>query len=558
MEDYCARSSTQCGIENVLAIDLGTTTVKVVVLQGCRQDENCAKRPKIVFEASKDILENDFKRYEERDEGSGLDGRSEQSIPAVLTTLGSVLKRIPAKIQMAISSIGVSCQMHGCAFWKQEDESFKNSLFVNWQDKRCSSAFIEETFCMLTPDSNVPQSGYGWATVMHFLLKEPKGACAFNRICTIGDLLVHKLVGNPTNDIATCHANAQSWGAYNLIERVWDKQFLEAFEGLTSQISEELQDSLKMVPPRIVEPGTCLGRLKKDSLFVSTFFGDVFEHVAIDQVSVFVCLDDLSASLFGKSGESKDDANCIVNIGTSLQISYILPPIIPLKSMLNSIQNVPSSDISGPLEVRPFLDRGYVLVWASLNGGNCLHLLLKSWIDMYEQVQCALVDSATNDCSVLRHSEETSFSRLYAWCDQLMLNRLSTDLVCDPCWNGERGNTSQVGLFSNIHVISDCGSSRLNFSMEDQCLSLIFGMCCKVVKLLDVFDNIVQNTGRPNETLPIRHILLCGGLPARMKSFKPLFVKTLERYARGAGACISNEDAAYGCALYTLDVLFKS
>ena len=115
---------------NVLGIDIGTTSVKVILSN--------AKGKTILNSSIKDtnstiINQNQFYH--------------EQNVDKIFETIREILNEMKGDGLNNVRHIGISGQMHGVLFWNDDkDESGYNrhSNLITWMDQRCNTdGFIE-------------------------------------------------------------------------------------------------------------------------------------------------------------------------------------------------------------------------------------------------------------------------------------------------------------------------------------------------------------------------------------------------------------------------------
>ena len=433
-----------CDYEHLkLGIDLGTTTLKLVVT-GVRNDsydieclyQTCGKAPEYLSG-----IPSDFK---------------EQNVNEIINVLSNLTRDIPENLLKLISAICVSTQMHGIVFWNNSLDS--DPKLITWEDKRCDDNFLEKTFSKISSSSNKGKSGYGWATYTYLVAQNDKRVSCSSRIGTLGDYLVYNLLG-ASGRVAMCHANAQSWGTYDLLSKNWDKNFVE-------QLLNEFNVQDISVIPSICDAGTVLGKVAHESSFASRLFG---RHAAeTERWDVFVAIDDLSASVF----PLQTDGAIVINLGTSLQLSYLV-----------SEETLPLCDnsMNSFFEVRPFLKHGYLIVWASLNGGNTLSCLLQSWLGWYNEME-QVFGKAGSDTENDTFKNNELLEQLFLHVDNIVEDMCKEGLPtrdmlqCYPWWNGERCCPNLTGSFTNIVSSGKC----LNISLADQAFSLLWGLCVSI------------------------------------------------------------------------------
>ncbi|XP_011306342.1 sedoheptulokinase isoform X2 [Fopius arisanus] len=318
--------------ELTLGIDLGTTSVKVVVYSRAKGE--------IVAKQSKDTQAN-------VPSDLGIDG-NKQDVPKILSAVHSCISRLPKDLLRQVTTIGVCGQMHGVALWKgqrpsADEKAFKLEIpktevshLYTWQDSRCDAEFLNS----LPPSrSHLPvHSGYGCATIFWFARNKPEKLSKYNRCGTVQDLMVNLLCGS--EDVAMSSQNAASFGYFLTEEGKFEMETMS-----TSNFPIDL------LPKRILRPGEIAGHL------MHTWFG------IPEGVPVGVALGDLQCSVFALL-KGPDEA--VMNISTSAQLTYVQPTFKP-----------GDAEDSATVEYFPYFKDEYLAVSASLNGGNSLASFVK-------------------------------------------------------------------------------------------------------------------------------------------------------------------------------------
>ncbi|VDP23272.1 unnamed protein product [Soboliphyme baturini] len=269
---FLHRQSKQMNI--VLGIDLGTTSVKVVLYRFPKILSQCC----LPHEAT---ISSEDKSFHQQDVA--------KIFAAFERCVKSVLLASPINMQ-SVSAIAVCGQMHGCVLWAERDihrfttaqqaicalasgDWSEISPLVTWLDRRAVGPFLDS---LPLPKSHVvPRSGFGIVTLLWWLrngmLPGPSSAC--NCAGTVQDLLVACLclLQRP---VMTNH-NAVSWGYFDDVNSFsWNESLLER-EGLQHNFL-----------PEVVSAGSIAGFLK------GSF------HGILDGVPVFAALGDFQATVY--------------------------------------------------------------------------------------------------------------------------------------------------------------------------------------------------------------------------------------------------------------------
>lgn len=324
----------------VLGIDLGTTSVKVVLVS--------RETKQIVAKQSKDTQAN-------VPSDLGTEG-NKQDVPKILAALHSCISRLPKDLLRQVICIGICGQMHGIALWKlpvdcthEEDSVFKLEInrehvshLYTWQDGRCDPKFLSS---LPKSKSHLPtHTGYGCATLFWFARNKPEKLNKYNRCGTIQDLVVSLLCKK--REVAMSTQNAASWGYFLTEEGQWEMDTL--LEG---------KFPVQLLPSEILASGQAAGQL------AHMWFG------IPAGIPVGVALGDLQCSVFALL---RDPTDAVLNISTSAQLAYV-----------NSSFKPRSSSEPQKIEYFPYFEGKYLAVAASLNGGNSLATFVKSlqqWI----------------------------------------------------------------------------------------------------------------------------------------------------------------------------------
>jgi sedoheptulokinase len=248
--------------------------------------------------------------------------------PALIITLISEIVKDLSALGLHVSSIGIAGQMHGILYI--DDRGNHVSPLFTWQDQRGDLPFAgeggrTETYAQhLNRLTSYPSAtGYGLVTHYYNMLNHlvPENAA---KLCTIADYAAMKLSlqSAPVIDPSM----AAGLGFFDLEALNFDQTALQ-LAGIDSHI----------LPP-VLGSGTVIGHT---------------EH----QIPVVGAIGDNQASFLGAVRDIP--SSVLINIGTGSQISVYTDRLIR----------------SEVLDTRPFPGGGYILVGASLSGGNSYALL---------------------------------------------------------------------------------------------------------------------------------------------------------------------------------------
>lgn len=325
------------GSRYVLGMDIGTTTVKVAVVD--------AENRRLVQSLSRET-----KAFSPSDLGHL---GNEQDPHKICTALQFCVSRLPKECLQRVVKIGISGQMHGVLLWKGGEGWTQNhfgryettasvSQLFTWQDGRCTPEFLAT---LPEPDSHLRLStGQGCATLFWLQRHRPDFLAKFDQVGTIADYVVAMICGldKPVMSVQS----AASWGYYNTVNDQWNLDKLQANEFPVH------------VLPVVVQAGEVAGKLDSDWYGIA------------EGTPVAAALGDMQCSVFSTLETERD---AVLNISTSAQLSFtmhrgFLPPLFaPLQ----------------PTEYFPYFGGLYLAVAASLNGGNVLASfvrMLQQWI----------------------------------------------------------------------------------------------------------------------------------------------------------------------------------
>ena len=199
--------------EYILGIDLGTTTVKVALME--RTNRTIVK-----------TLSRETKAQIHSDVGSL---GNEQDPQKILTALQFSVSALPKEDLLRVRGVAISGQMHGVILWKNGEgwsrnqygryEVGQSSQLFTWQDGRATSDFLES---LPSPRSHLKlASGLGCATLLWFIKNRPEFLEQYDRGGTIQDMVVAMLCGLD-KPVMSVH-NAASWGYFDTVSKTWNK-----------------------------------------------------------------------------------------------------------------------------------------------------------------------------------------------------------------------------------------------------------------------------------------------------------------------------------------------
>lgn len=314
-----------------------------------------------------------------------------------------------------VGAIGLTGQMHGIIYL--DDSGRHISPLFTWQDGRGDRV----TEAGKTPVQEIRDrfglnaaSGYGFVTHLYHVRKSlvPEGA---KKICTVADYIGMQLTERIT-PLVHC-SNAASFGLYDAKEN----RFL-------SDVLRDLDIDCTIAPE------------------VTDYFETLGSYRGIP---VTVALGDNQASFLGSVGT--ETGAVLLNMGTGGQISVLS----------DHFREIPGID------TRPFLKDKYLLVGASLSGGQAFAML--------ERFLRSYVISSGGE----NRSQYDIMLRLAEAGEQS-----SDPILAETTFCGTRQDSSGRGSFQNI--------SESNFTPENLICSVLFGMA---QELFDMYSQIAPHAG---------------------------------------------------------------
>lgn len=206
------------------------------------------------------------------------------------------------------------------------------SALYTWQDTRCKPEFLDS---LPEPDSHLKcYSGYGCATLLWMLKHQPEKLKKFEYAATVQDFVVTMLcdLGTPV----MCDQNAASWGYFNTEKNEWNHEILRSVDFPLNLL------------PKIAKSGEIAGKLNSSWNGIPA------------GTPVGVALGDLQCSIIATL---EDEQDAVLNISTSAQLAFVV----------NNIKDLGCATV----EHLPYFNNTYLVVAASLNGGNVLATFVK-------------------------------------------------------------------------------------------------------------------------------------------------------------------------------------
>ncbi|XP_041456947.1 sedoheptulokinase-like [Lytechinus variegatus] len=388
-------------VDTKLGIDLGTTSVKLSLINGTSRE--------VLFAVARPTAARTV----------GVESpplSDEQDVKKIFITIQACINDLAqfysaCDVTYKLKAVGVTGQMHGIVFWrsdltiddivKEKDDGIesqeKYSNLFTWQDGRCTPEFLAE---LPSPDSHLRlATGHGCATAFWLQRNSSHFVQRFDRAGSIMDMFVTLICGIETPIMST--QNAASWGYFNCKTNTWNSQKLSR-AGFPVHLLPEVRD-----------PGSIAGQINRCSWC---------DGVLPEGVDVGVGMGDLPCNMLPVL---QTPTHGVISISTSAQIvTTTSPGFTPT-----------ASDGSSPIEYFPYFDRKFLSVAASLTGGNVLaHLVttLQEWLSALDLPQASDKD------------------RLFSIMIDSGLKCKDTTLEVDPVLGGERHQPNRRGSVSNI------------------------------------------------------------------------------------------------------------
>ncbi|KAM4726492.1 sedoheptulokinase [Anableps anableps] len=371
----------------ILGIDLGTTSVKAVLL---------AADSRTVAADHSEPTAADLSDVR------GIKAK-EQDPSLIINAVNRCLDRLPRDKLQHVSRVGLTGQMHGVLFWRANsgcdwsDEDYftprDTSQLVTWQDGRCSSDFLSS---LPKPESHlVVSTGFGCATIFWYMKHRPEFLEDFTVAGTIQDYVVSMLCS--LDSCVMTPQNAASWGFFNTVTNQWNENILKA-AGFPICLL-----------PRCVLPGVLVGQTRSAW------------HGIPAGTPVGAALGDFQCSVYSCMSEPAD---AVLNISTSAQLTFAMPA---------DFTPPDCPQLESPISYFPYFDSSYLAVAASLNGGNVLATFVETLAAWMKELGAELSDSC-----------------MYEKLIGSALNQENSDLMVSPTILGERHDPLCLGRVTNI------------------------------------------------------------------------------------------------------------
>lgn len=389
--------------------------------------------------------------------------------PAVIHEKATRILEQLLKKHAPIGCIGVTGQMHGIVYLDSSGNAV--SPLYSWQDGRgdlpCDG---ELSYAEYLSNRTAYKLATGYGAVTHFYNTRNGLAPSTARfMCTISDFIALRLVNGTVPVINP--SNAASLGLFDLETGFFD----------TSAIHE-------------AEMG--------DALFPAVVQGTKLIGVTDANIPVAVAIGDNQA---GFLGSVKDiDSSILVNIGTGSQISMYTG-------------DAGRQAAGSGIEIRPFADKGLLLVGAPLCGGSA-YMLLEAFFR-----------------SVVYRATGIEVKSLYDVMDKYAeaLSDAGNKLEISTLFRGTREHPQLRGAIKNIGMD--------NFTPQHLTLGFLEGM---VDELFDLYTNMPCDMGKK----PVKIVGSGNGI----RKNNPLQRMIAAKFNMRLEIPVHKEEAAFGAALFAL------
>ena len=358
-------------------------------------------------------------------------GRSEWDMDKIFSSVLQTMKIVQEKSKISPDAIGVTGQQQGLQLIDKENDLVGN--FISWQDQRCKEKFesysylehmakmggakiknkelpfFENTGCPLAT---------GYTAPLLFWLNKNKEIN--NNL--IGTTAPEYIASKLTNTMpVTDPTDALSWGVFDINKNNWNF---------------DLINSLELNPSMFLE-------VKKSCSLVGTITRYISEKINIKEgTPVSIASGDHQCSFAGSVSNYFDSVS--INIGTGGQTSVYTEKILPRSW----------------LELRPFIQKGYLLAGVGSVGGRTFRVLKDFVQNLVLKLTNQNLSSDFIYESLIRLSEEKSSQ--------------SSDIYVSPLFTGSRENSLAKGQILNI--------TPENFLIENISNELIYSIAHELHK----------------------------------------------------------------------------
>lgn len=411
------------------------------------------------------------------------DGKTEKILQEANTFLPGTFLQDPQRIYRCVKMmldeildridgadvIGVSSQMHGIVYLDENGNAV--TPYYTWKTECGNELFLDSTYAKGLSGKTGYEMHTGYGSVTHFYLQKtgqiPENAAVFSNI---GDYIVMQLCGL---EQPRMHPSiAASMGGFNLKNGSFDKEKLQK-AGINTVYYPEVTSKVQVA-----------GKYRG--------------------IPVAWALGDNQASFYAAVGESEE--NLSINFGTGSQVSFF-------DRSLTEIQTG---------EIRPFTERGYLYVQASVNGGK-----------VYERLAEFFQESV-----YLFTGRKMKKTEIYQKMEEMTIEKTETDLQIFPYLCGSRIDPNCRGEMK--------GLTEKNFSPSDLIRAFVSGMA------RELHDTYLQF---PEELRRRKKVIVASGNGIRRNA---LLQQEIEKIF-GLPVLLRQveEEAAVGAAIWTWEEIVR-
>ena len=397
-----------------LGIDLGSTSVTVVAV---RVDDDSAE---LIASHS---LPNDAETTSPADR---LIGRSEWDIESMIARVAETARVVCEKFDSGdLISIGVTGQQQGCQLLDSDGDPI--GPFIAWQDQRCKDripGYGGNFLDVMAEMGSATKRGQGLpafanagcpivtgytAPTLFWLERMGMMPGRVAAAITAPEFLAHRLIGSkrPVTDAT----DAAGWGVFDVPNRRWNHELVDML-GIDRDLFPEVVDSC-----------TVIGGLSNE----------LGEIIGIDRgVPVSVPSGDHQCAFVGAVADAGDTV--AVNVGTGGQASVYIDDLSCLGR-----SSVEGSIDHGWLELRPHIERGYLLAGVGVVGGRTFRTLK----DFFVRTAGGVFDIEDVD-------EDRVYERLAELASDVLADGNADVMTASALFTGSRASPDARGEFSGI------------------------------------------------------------------------------------------------------------
>ncbi len=422
-----------------IGLDLGSTSITAIAL---RLDAAHGG-------ASLAAVESQFNDAETTSATDKPKGRSEWDLERTVALAIEAVRRLVQRIDAdGIVSVGVTGQQQGCQLLDDSGDTI--GPFIAWQDQRgkdrhprSDGTFIDvmgerggavrrgnglpafaNTGCPIVTGYTVPS--------LFWLAETGELPSEAVRAITGPEFLVHRLVGSrrPVTD----PTDAASWGVLNVPRRDWNFDLIDRL-GIDRGIIPDIRESCTLAGGLDADMASAIGLTPGIPISVASG----------DHQSAFV-------------GAIADSSNSVaINIGTGGQASVYLADLAGMRLHVDD-----GSIDHGWLELRPHVERGYLLAGVGVVGGRTFRTLK----DFIKRVGKDVFGVEVNDDAV--------YDRLVPLAGENLSTSVNEGMTASALFTGSRENPGSRGAFGGI--------TPGNFTVGSMALALFQSMARELAK----------------------------------------------------------------------------